>query len=229
MDHVLAGSGIRLTYLQDHRAIARIEWPTVLDDLTEAGALANRCLWCDLDGLTHVVLAMDRVSGRYVGVLGLIERVTPVEAWLQIEAAMVRPGEGNGTLLRAMTAHMLARIISLDGKPVALASSRHGQAAETALRDIAMNIVTATAHPPVEGNVIAFQTANLSHRMGTPGLVLDLRPVAESSLLRDLRSMHRIRVERAKPKVAARVTAKAARSASATRRPKTATRTGRIG
>lgn len=225
MDHVLAGSGIRLTYLQDHRAIARIEWPTVLDDLTDAGALPNRRLWCDLEGLTHVVLAMNRAAGRYVGLLGLIERATPLEAWLQIEAAMARPGEGEATLLRAMTAHMLARITSLDGKPVALAVSRSGEAMRTTLRDIALNISTATAHPPAKGNVIALQTARLAQRMGAPGLVLDLRPVAEASLLRDLRGMHRISVERVRPKAKA----KPARSAAATRHPKTATRTGRIG
>lgn len=258
MDHVLAGSGIRLTYLQDRRAIGRIDWLAVFDDLNDAGAPPNRCQWCDLDGLSHVVLATDRATGRHVGLLGLVGQAKPMP-WLRIEAAMVRPdgsakpGETGHLLLRAMTAHMLARVVSLDGKPLAVTASRADHAIEAALRDLGLNIRFAVQHPPPEGNVIAFPVASLARWMRAPGLVLDLRPVAETSLLRDLRAMHRVRVERAPKRVAVNAAAakaakakpenvktghaklerakpgavKPARSASPTRRPRTTIHTGR--
>jgi hypothetical protein len=64
--------------------------------------------------------------------------------------------------------------------------------------------------------------------------VLDLRGAAEASLLRDLRSLHGGRPERLdrrlrKSEPAPGLTAKPARSAAATRRPRKATHTGRIG
>ena len=97
MDHLLAGTDIRLTYLQDRRALARIDWPAIFDDLIDAGAPPNRCLWCDLDRLTHVVLATDRATGHYAGLLGLSGRTTGQDIWLLIDAAMTRPGDaGDG-------------------------------------------------------------------------------------------------------------------------------------
>ena len=240
MDHVLAGSGIRLTYLQDQRAIKRIHWPTVFNDLIDAGAPPNRCQWCDLASLTHVVLATDRSTGCHVGLLGFVEREIQSDPWLWAEGAMVGPGMGGQLLLRAMTAHLLARVVSLDGKPLALGASSADPAIEAALRDVGHKIHAAIQHPPAEGNVVALGTARLARDMGASGLVIDLRETAESTLLRDLRSMHRVRVERTPKRVAAtaaskvakaggakRPSVKPARSASPTRRPKTAIRTGK--
>jgi len=231
MHHLLAGSRIRLTYLQDRRALAGIDWPAVLDDLIEAGAPPFCCGWNDLDNLTHVVLATDRASGRYAGMLGLSERITSLEPYLLIKAAMVRPGEKGVLLRRAMLAHILARIVCLDGKPVALAAPRGDRSLDAALRDLGMNIGAAEMYPPADGNVIAFRTACLARRIGD-GTLLDLRPVSEAPLLRDLRGMHRARPEQVKPRAGkakpATPIAKPARSAAATRRPKKATRTGRI-
>jgi hypothetical protein len=228
MHHVLARSQITLTYLQDRRALAGIDWPAVLDDLIDAGAPPGTCRWRDLDGLTHVVLAVDRVTGRYAGLLGLIERTTPPERWLMIEAAMVRPGEKGVILRRAMLAHVLARIVCLDGKPAALTAPNGDRSIEPALRDLGLNIRSSEQHPPADGNVIAFDTAALARRIGNVGVLLDLRRTSEGHLLRDLRAMHDDRV---KPRTGPvrRVTAKPARPGGATRRPKKATRTGRIG
>jgi hypothetical protein len=230
MHHLLAGSRIRLTYLQDRRALAGIDWPAVLDDLIDAGAPPTSCRWRDLDGLTHVVLATDTVTGRYAGLLGLIERGTALETWLMIEAAMVRPGEKGILLRRAMLAHVLARIVCLDGKPAALAAPAGDRSIEPALRDLGMHIRLADMHPPADGNVIVFDTASLARRIGAGGTILDLRATAESPLLRDLRTLHGGRPERVKLRARARpVTVKPARSAGATRRPRKATRTGRNG
>jgi hypothetical protein len=226
MHHLLAGSRIRLTYLQDHRALARIDWPTIFEDLIDAGALQGVCRWSDLDRLTHVVLASDRESARYAGVLGLIERTTSLEPYLLVEMAMVRPGENDAMLRRAMLAHALARIVCLDGKPVALAAPRGDPPIEAVLRDLGSNIGTALVHPPPDGNVILFRTASLGQRIGSGVTVVDLRPVAEKSLLRDLRGLHGVRTERVKPRASK---AKPARSGGATRRPRKATHTGSIG
>lgn len=238
MNHHLPGSRIALSYLQDRRALTAIDWPTVLDDLTDAGVPPGRHRWCDLESFTHVVLAIDRATGHYAGMLGLIERNTMFEPYLLVEAAMIRPGDTGVTLRRAMLAHVLARVVSLDGKPIALASPRGDLFIELALRDLGLNIRGVDLHPPLEGtdggNVIVFRTASLARRIGPGTTVLDLRGVAEASLLRDLRTLHGGRPERLgrrlrKPDPAPGLTAKSARSAAATRRPRKATHTGRTG
>src|SRR5258708_1574710 len=98
MHHLLAGSPIRLTYLQDRRTMRKINWAGIHDDLADAGTPLNYWRWCDLDALTHVVLAVDRLTGRYAGVLGLTARATPPEPWLLIETALVRPLDEGGPL-----------------------------------------------------------------------------------------------------------------------------------
>jgi hypothetical protein len=228
MEHQLAGTRITLNYLQDRRALAGIDWATVFDDLIDEGAPLTVCRWSDLDSLTHVVLAIDPLSRRTIGLLGLIERSTKLEPWLLIEVAIVRPGDTGNTLRRAMLAHVLARVVCLDGKPAALASRSGDRAIEPALRDLGLNIRTCEMYPPADGNVIRFKTASLAHRIGAGGTVLDLRPVLEASLLRDLRGMHGGRPEREKYRLR-RITVKPAKSGGATRRPRKATRTGRTG
>jgi hypothetical protein len=226
MDHSLAGSPIRLTWLQDRRALAGIDWPAIFDDLTDAGLPMCRWQWCDLDSLTHVVLALDRTTGHYAGVLGLSERAAPVAHWMMVGILLARPGDGDGTLARAMLAHALARIVCLDGKPIAVAAQG---ANRTALSQLCQEIRSAELHPPVDGNVIAFAAAGLARRIGVDGAVIDLRQVSEASLLRDLRGIHRVRRERTRPERPAGVMATVARSAAATRRPRKATHTGRSG
>jgi hypothetical protein len=226
MHYLLAGSQIRLSYLQDRRALREIDWPAVFDDLSDAGLPVSRWQWCDLDRLTHVVLAIDRTTNRYAGVLGLTERATPPEPWLMIELALVRPKESGGTLPRAMLAHVLARIVCLDGKPLAMAASHAGR---STLSELSENIRSATLHPPVAGNVIAFRAASLARNIGVGRTVLDLQAVSEVSLLRDLRGLHGIRPERSKFGLSERSMARLARNAAAMRRPRKATRTGRTG
>jgi len=226
MHHLLAGSQIRLVYLQDRRALAGIDWPAVFDDLTDAGMPMNRWQWCDLDCLTHVVLALDRITGRYAGVLGLTRRAGPLEPWLMIDLILVRPKDSGGTLSRAMLAHVLARIVCLDGKPVALAAS---DANRPTLSELSRNIKSAALHPPADGNVIAFHAAGLAREIGTGRTVLDLRPVSETSLLRDLRGLHGTRRQRTKADPSESTMAKSARSDAAMRRPRKATHTGRSG
>ena len=196
MDHSLGESGLKLTYLRDRRAIEHIDWPSVLDDLLDADAPPNRCLWCDLDGMSHIVLAADRHTGRYMGVVGLIARgTTDSPSWLAIELALVRcgaNGEGDIVLLRAMLAHLLARIVTLEGKPPSLVAPYAAPDLETALRGLA-TATNAGAHPPASGNVFDFQAASLACRVGRPILVLDFRALLEGALLRALRRMHCIR------------------------------------
>jgi hypothetical protein len=227
MHHLLAGTHIRLTYLQDRRALRAIDWPGVFDDLVDAGTKLNNWRWCDLDGLTHVVLATDRETGQHAGVLGLTEQKTAPEPWLMIENVLVRPKELDGPLPCAMLAHALARIVCLDGKPSAMASPR---ASRNSLYDLGWHISAAAMHPPADGNVVALEAARLGRSLGLGHAVLDLRPVSEVSLLRDLRGLHGIRPDRLKSLSALRPpTAKPARSGGATRRPRKATRTDRTG
>jgi hypothetical protein len=229
MDHFLAKTQIRLTYLQDRRALAEIDWRAVFDDMADAGLPLHQWRWCDLDGLTHVVLASDRDTRRHVGVLGLTEKVTAPGSWLQMETVMVRPNDGSA-LSCAMLAHVLARVVCLDGKPVAIAGSR---AFRDALCALGLNIRAAVLYPPTGSNVVALETAKLGRGIGVGHTVLDLRSISEAMLLRDLRGLHGIRPERLKSLVAQRPSkspkAKPARSGGATRRPRKATRTGRTG
>jgi hypothetical protein len=229
MDHFLAKTQIRLTYLQDRRALADIDWPAVLDDLADAGLPLHQWRWCDLDGLTHVVLATDRDTRRYVGVLGLTEKATAPESWLRVETVMVRPHDSSA-LSCAMLAHVLARVVCLDGKPIAIAGSR---AFREALSSLSLKIRAGRLYPPTGTNVAVLETARLGRGIGVGHTVLDLRSVSEAMLLRDLRGLHGIRPERLKSLVAQRPSkqpkAKSARSGGATRRPRKATRTGRTG
>jgi len=236
MHHSLAGSQIRLTYLQDWRALAGIDWPTVFDDLTDAHTPMPRWQWCDLDALTHVVLASDRNTGRYAGVLGLARQRTTRGTWLSLGIALARPDIGGGTLARAMFAHVLARVICLDGKPAAIAASPTNRAA---LLEMNERIRSAALHPPAAGNVIAFGAATIARQIGNDRTVLDLRDVPESALLRDLRGLHAASVkhsesklgegERAETTAAEFPMARAATSDAAMRRPRKATRTGKTG
>jgi hypothetical protein len=226
MHYLLAGSQIKLIYLQDRRALCGIDWPTVFDDLTDAGVPARSWQWCDLDALTHVVLAIDRPTGSYAGVLGLVERKTPPDCWLMIDLTMVRPKESDGGLSRAMLAHALARVVCLDGKPLALAAGRAGRAA---LNELSRHIGSAALHPPVDGNVISLGAAGLARQIGAGRSVLDLQMVTEASLLRDLRGLHGIRAMGKRITLSERTMARLARTAAATRRPRKATRTGRTG
>jgi hypothetical protein len=226
MHYLLAGSQIKLTYLQDRRALRGICWPAIFDDLTDAGLPLSHWQWCDLDALTHVVLAFDRNTSSYAGVLGLIEQTQPVNSWLMIELALVRPNASDGTLPRAMLAHVLARAVCLDGKPLAIAS---GQAGRTALAELSRHIGSAALHPPADDNVIALGAAGLARQIGAGRSVLDLRDVSEGSLLRDLRGLHGTRAMGKKAALSERTMARLARNAAATRRPRKATRTGRTG
>ena len=229
MDHFLAKTQIRLTYLQDRRALADINWPSVFDDLADAGLPLHQWRWCDLDGFTHVVLATDRDTKQYVGVLGLTEKTTAQEPWLQVETVIVRPNESSA-LSCAMLAHVLARVVCLDGKPAAIAGSR---AFREALCALSLKIRAAGLYPPTGTNVVALETARLGRGIGVGHTVLDLRSISEAVLLRDLRGLHGIRPERLKSLVAQRPSkppkTKLARSGGATRRPRKATRTGRTG
>lgn len=218
MEHLITGTGITLSYLQDPRALAAIDWPSVLDDLTDAGA-RPQFLWCDLDALTHVVLATDRAIGRHVGVFGLREQPTALRA----DFVMVRPGGDQPALTRAMLAHLLTRIVTLDGKPAAVVARPGHGASEDAVRSLGASIDGIAMHPPATGNVIALATAALARQAGRGGTLMDLRGIAAGTLLRDLRRLHRTRLEQR------RLRSKAARTGGATPRPKTATRTGRTG
>jgi hypothetical protein len=129
-----------------------------------------------------------------------------------------------------MLAHALARIVCLDGKPVAIASPHRG-GMEPALRDLGAQIGFAGFHPPAGGNVIEFASASLARRIGSGGTVLDLRPVREASLLDDLRAMHRVRPRRVRraacePAAIAAPMSEAAMHGVAKKRPGRATRTG---
>ena len=156
----------------------------------------------------------------------MIERTTPVDPWLMVEMALVRPKEVDGTLARAMLAHVLARAVCLDGKPLAIASGLAGQGP---LRDLGRHIRSAGLHPPTDDNVIALGAARLARQIGGGRTVLDLQTVSEGSLLRDLRGLHGIRAMGKKAALSERSMARLARNAAATRRPRKATRTGRIG
>ena len=131
-------------------------------------------------------------------------------------------GAGKTSLSRALLAHILARIVCLDGKPVALGAPRAGQAG---MLDLYQAIQVAEVHPPLEGNVISLHTGRLAREVGAGAMVLDLRPVSEASLLRDLRDLHGLRPER----IRSVAMGKQARSVGATRRPRKATHTGRTG
>jgi hypothetical protein len=228
MDYLLAGSRTRLSYLQDRRRLADIDWPTIFDDLADLGAPSHLFRWSDLDALTHVVLATDRATGRYRGIIGLVERAAISGPYLRIEAVITRQDGDGIALRRAMLAHILARITCLDGKPIALAAPRGDRAIDAALRDLNDHIGASEIHPPTGSNVVVLRTASLALQIGTGGSILDLRAAAEVPLLRELREMHGGRAGRLKSPIATasldrQPMAKTAKPGTATRRPGTAT------
>jgi hypothetical protein len=204
--------------------MAQIDWVAIHNDLTDANTQVNYWRWGDLYALTHVVLALDRETGRHAGLLGLTARSTGSETWLQIETALVRPHDKAGILPRAMLAHALTRIVCFDGKPAAIAAPGHGL---SSLPDLGAALRAVALHPPLEGNVIALEAARIARRIGGDRLVLDLRQASEGSLLRDLRNLHGVRRDRRVAK--AETTETPATSGGATRRPRKATHIDRTG
>jgi len=189
MHHLLARSRIRLTYLQDRRDLAGVDW---LDfaTLNDTGK-SHTFRWLDLDGFSHAVLAADCVTGRYVGMVGLVEQSPAPERCLLVRALLAQKASKPAPLRRAMLAHVLARVMLFDGKPAALAAPRDDDVIAPALRDFAKHIPQAAQHPPAAGNVIAFEAAALARRTGAVhGPMLDLRHVTDRDLLGVLRSLH---------------------------------------
>jgi hypothetical protein len=231
MHRYLAGTQIKLNYLEDKRVLAGINWPSIFDDLADSGTPFSHWRWCDLDRLTHVVIASDRRTRMCAGVLGLTERMMDREPWLVVETAAVRPSD-RSSLPGAMLAHLLASVISIDGKPIAIAGPRMTR---DALCVLSRGVRSAELHPPADGNVVAFATARLAVGLGQEYSVLDFRNVAEASLIRDLWKLHGVRTSRLAPGPGGKPAGKSgpprkpARSGGATRRPRKATRTGRTG
>jgi hypothetical protein len=226
MHHELAGTHYRLSYLQDRRALDSIDWPTAIEDLADVGAPLSQWRWCDVDRLTHVILATDRETRQFIGVLGLIERLEDQKPLLCIETVIVTPDE-TGALLGAMVAHALARVVDLDGVPVALSGP---DAVRETLLGLSLKIRASGLYPPAGGNVVSFNAAKLGQRLGPLYTVLELEAVKKASLLRDLKGVHGLRPVRLKSSAGQRSSIpKSARSGTATRRPRKATHTGRIG
>ena len=205
MDDVLAGRRLRLTYLRDQRSIEAVVQGHILDEVAPRGQYGSLA-WSvrpRLDGLTHLVLAVDRHTGQPLGLLAARDRATQDEAFLLIETAMAAPGQD--TLARRMLGMVIMRGIGSDPMRLAIAAPRGSAAICAALREGARRIAGATFDPGVEQVVVRLKSATLARRIrrtvgpGSGLAILDLRGVDKARLIDGATHLYRGRSYRRNP------------------------------
>ena len=103
---------------------------------------------------------------------------------------------------------LLLRLVGLEKLPDAIVLDRWDADLCPVLRDLAAKCAGARVYPEADTTVVSLPTAALSHRVArflgqprakTPNgalLVVDLRHVAEETLVEHARSLHRVRLSR---------------------------------
>lgn len=159
----------------------------------------------------HAVIAVHRRSGRSLGLLTAQVHVAGDETFMHLSVAGLQPGSQGSVLLRRMVALLLLRLVGLEKLPDAIVLDWWDGDLGPVLRELAVKCAGARVYPEADTTVVSLPTAALSHRVArflgqprarTPNgaggalLVVDLRHVAEETLVEHARSLHRVRLSR---------------------------------
>ena len=133
------------------------------------------------------------------------------ETFMHLSVAGLQPGSQGSVLLRRMVALLLLRLVGLEKLPDAIVLDWWDGDLGPVLRELAVKCAGARVYPEADTTVVSLPTAALSHRVArflgqprarTPNgaggalLVVDLRHVAEETLVEHARSLHRVRLSR---------------------------------
>jgi hypothetical protein len=168
MHHVLAEYGLRLTYLRNPSVVDDLDTDRVLEDLSDDTLDGDVFPWLaghQLNDHDHLILATDRHTGQYLGVLGACDGATTGEEFLILEAAFVAAAARGQNLLRRMIALALLRIGSLGPLPSAIAASTRSPICYRILRGIAHSFSQASLFPEPANVPINFHAATLAQRI----------------------------------------------------------------
>ncbi|GEM_PF-5051613 len=167
----------------------------------------------------HAVIAVHRQDGRSLGLLTAKMHATGDETFIHLAVAGLQFGDQGSALIRRMVALLLLRLAGLEKLPDAIVLDGSDTDLGPVLRELAAKCAGARLYPEADTTVISLPTAALSHRiarsLGYPRLalpaatsgalpaaatgallVIDLRHVAEETLVEHARSLHRVRLSR---------------------------------
>ncbi len=218
MDDVNVGRDVRLSYWQGsldgsgRGSGTRGPWdvfedhPAPDDDDCDAGWPEPAPRNAD-----HAVIAVHRLTGRSLGLLTAKVHVTGAETFMHLSVAGLHVGDRGSALLRRMVALLLLRLVGFEKLPDAIVLDWWDNDLGPVLRDLVVKCAGAHVYPETDTTVVSLPTAALSHRVarslghprskapnGASGalLVIDLRHVAEATLVDHARSLHRLRLSR---------------------------------
>jgi hypothetical protein len=168
MDHVIASSGLKLTYLRDWASIELLDSNKILDDLVEVATGHALCNWFARVSLTdfdHVTLATNIKTGRHVGLLVAKDGAADFGSYLNLRAAMVIDAMRGTMLMRRMLAYTLLRIDSLDTMPRVIVAQTSMPACYQLLSLFTQTIPGAAIFPKVMPEVIDIEQARLARQI----------------------------------------------------------------
>jgi hypothetical protein len=168
MDHVLTEYGLRLTYLRNPSVADDLDTDRVLADLSDDTLDGDVSPWLASDQLhdhDHLILATDRHSGRYLGVLGACDVATADDEFLILQSAFVVATARGQNLLRRMIALALLRIGGLGPLPSAIAACTRSPICYRVLRGITRGFTHAAFFPEPAHVPINLQAATLARRI----------------------------------------------------------------
>lgn len=168
MDHVLAGLGLRLTYLHDPYALDDLDRDRILDDLSDDTAGGDAFPWLTRSPLVdyhHLVLVTARSTGRYLAFLAANDGATPKEDFLLLKTAFVASAARGQNLMRRMIALALLRISTIRGVPSAIVACTRSPLCYRIMRDTARRLTSAVFFPDPDSVAINFRAATLAQRI----------------------------------------------------------------
>ena len=168
MEHVLTEHGFRLLYLRDSGALGELDREAILTDLLDSlppGELPP-FLRLDLRDYDHLVIASDLATGRNLGVLGGMNRMTRDERLLVIDTAFVAAETRGQHLMRRMIALMLLRMAGIEVLPDVVTTLSQSTVFCHVLSRTAAAMRSVRFLPePAQEDVIRFEPAALMRRI----------------------------------------------------------------
>ena len=164
MDHVIASSGLRLSYLCDRLTIQRLDVQKILDDLAEPETRYALCGWfarVSLMDFDHVVLATNH-SERHVAMLVANDGNTLHGPYLDLRAAIAISAMRGSKLMRRLLAYAVSRVSCLGTTPRAIAARTSVPACYRLLSLFSNNIPGAGVFPEPNAPTVDLGRARLA-------------------------------------------------------------------
>ncbi len=169
MTTLVASAKWMTRYVRDPREIEKIDFDRVIEDLCAAGPdsdPAAELVGAHLSDYDHVVLATDQQTGRCVGLLGMVDRITDQgENFLLLQMGYVAAVARRRGLMRRMLAFALLRVAGEDTLPAILVTRTSSPLFYQVLHGFARRTPGAAIHPDPTGNVTTLATAALCRRV----------------------------------------------------------------